>query len=137
MSLYVITGANRGFGRATALLLASSCDTEEQTLVLVGRAIEPLQRVKQEILAQTPRAKVQVIAEANLDNASTTQQSVLEPLRGLTKVINLSLTSKHPFAYFLGLDKFETCNPYLQRWQHWRSKQNGGRVHCRRDPSLF
>ncbi|KAI8391753.1 sepiapterin reductase [Radiomyces spectabilis] len=79
-SLFVITGANRGFGLAIAKVLANKA-THKTTLILTGRDKAALT----DIASSLARAivDVHVIANVCLDGALSTQETVLFPLDSL------------------------------------------------------
>ncbi|CAO3598632.1 unnamed protein product [Absidia cylindrospora] len=82
-SLYIITGANRGFGEAIALKIAKTIQTGLR-FILIGRNLPGLQLVENQLKQHSHVASVDLIAEPQgLDNASTTSQKILAALEPL------------------------------------------------------
>lgn len=82
-SLYIITGANRGFGEAIALTLAKSIKTGLR-FILIGRTLPGLQLVQNQLKQHAHVVSIDLIAEPQgLDNASNTSQMVLSALEPL------------------------------------------------------
>lgn len=86
-SLIVITGANRGFGRAVALALAEQAE-HRTTLVLAGRNQGELERVQQQVVGKYVNVNVHIIANISLETARDAQETVLEKLQQLVNVRN-------------------------------------------------
>ncbi|KAI8343142.1 sepiapterin reductase [Chlamydoabsidia padenii] len=82
-SLYIITGANRGFGEAIALTLAKTVSTKLH-FILIGRHLTSLQQVMHQLEPYPQVVSVNLIAESRgLDNAATTSQMILNTLEPL------------------------------------------------------
>lgn len=81
-SLYIITGANKGFGEALAQTIASSLKTTDLLrFILIGRHIVTLESVAHTLQLQAHVLSVDIIAELHgLDNAATTFDMVLRVL---------------------------------------------------------
>lgn len=86
--LFVVTGANRGFGQAITRVIAKQYQPTTNTLsfVLVGRQEAALQQVAGEIQALGANIKTHVIANASIDSAVATRDTILEPLQAIVKV---------------------------------------------------
>ncbi|KAI9256443.1 sepiapterin reductase [Phascolomyces articulosus] len=78
-TLYVITGANRGFGKAIAHAIASKVN-HTATMVLVGRQSDSLERVARNIVEKNPKISTRLISNVSLDSAMTAQDTILKPL---------------------------------------------------------
>jgi sepiapterin reductase len=80
--LYIITGANKGFGEALAQTIASSLKTTDLLrFILIGRHIVTLESVAHTLQRQSHVLSVDIIAESHgLDNATTTFDMVLRAL---------------------------------------------------------
>ncbi|KAI8097515.1 sepiapterin reductase [Halteromyces radiatus] len=86
-SLYVITGANRGFGRSIALTLANKCQNDI-AFILIGRELASLQVVSAELGQYQHVRSVELAAEPHgLDNAATTTQLLLEGVEPLVSAL--------------------------------------------------
>lgn len=84
-SLFVITGANRGFGRAIVLALAEHAE-HRTTLVLAGRKQDELDSVRQQVVGKN--INVHTIAGISLASAKDAQRTVLNELQQLVNVRN-------------------------------------------------
>jgi sepiapterin reductase len=104
-SLYIITGANRGFGEAIAMTLARTVKTPVR-FILIGRNLATLQPVEHQLEQLTNVASVDLIAEIHgLDNAATTHQmilSALEPLVFSSVSLPCRSVSSHSLVFFWG-----------------------------------
>jgi sepiapterin reductase len=81
-TLYVITGANRGFGKAIAETIAANIKDTRTTIVLVGRNHDQLSSVN----CQNKMVSCHRIANAKLTGAIEAQVSVMDELDTLLKV---------------------------------------------------
>ncbi|KAL1936443.1 hypothetical protein VTP01DRAFT_577 [Rhizomucor pusillus] len=88
-SLFVITGANRGFGRAVVLALAEHAE-HRTTLVLAGRKQDELDSVRQQVVGKN--INVHTIAGISLASAKDAQRTVLNELQQLVNQITPPLT---------------------------------------------
>ena len=86
--LFVVTGANRGFGQAITKVLAKQYQPTSNKLsfVLVGRQETALQQVARDIEQLGSNITTRVIANASIDSAVETQDTILEPLQAVVKV---------------------------------------------------
>ena len=84
-SLYVITGANRGFGQAIANAIATKA-THTTTMVLVGRQQASLDNVANQITQKNQKIITRVISNVSLDSAMTAQETILKPLETIVTV---------------------------------------------------
>ncbi|KAI8368988.1 hypothetical protein BD560DRAFT_130239 [Blakeslea trispora] len=80
-SLYVITGANRGFGKTIAETIAKNTTDKKTTLVLVGRDASQLESIQLE----TDTIACHRIANANLGGATEAKATVIDQLDKLLK----------------------------------------------------
>ncbi|KAI8372068.1 hypothetical protein EDC96DRAFT_439219 [Choanephora cucurbitarum] len=80
-TLYVVTGANRGFGKVIAETIAKNTKDAKTTLVLVGRDASQLESVQ----LGTDTIACHHIANANLNGATEAQESVIDQLDKLLK----------------------------------------------------
>lgn len=88
-SVYIITGANKGFGRCTAFNICKKIH-EPLQLILVGRDNNSLQLVKHDIEQQNYShiKSIDIISHPHiLDNAETTSQFLLPALDTLISPI--------------------------------------------------
>lgn len=87
-TLFVVTGANRGFGQAITKVLAKQYQPTSNKLsfVLVGRQEAPLQQVANDIQQLGSNIATHVIANASIDSAVATRDTILEPLQAVVKV---------------------------------------------------
>ncbi|KAI7870327.1 hypothetical protein BDF14DRAFT_1741203 [Spinellus fusiger] len=84
-SLFVITGANRGFGSAIAKEISESAK-HTTTIVLVGRSYEQLQTVALEVTTRgQPHVTVHSVSDISLENASDAHQTVTEKIQALIR----------------------------------------------------
>ncbi|KAF7721526.1 hypothetical protein EC973_004524 [Apophysomyces ossiformis] len=84
-TLIVITGANRGFGRAITNVLASQ-SKRRTSFVLVGRNHLELEKLAQAI--QTEVIQAHVISDISFDSAVATRDTVLKKLEAVVTTIN-------------------------------------------------
>ncbi|KAJ8651723.1 sepiapterin reductase [Lichtheimia ornata] len=86
-TLFVVTGANRGFGQAITKVLAKQYQPTSNKLsfVLVGRQEAPLQQVANDIQQLGSNIATHVIANASIDSAVATRDTILEPLQAVVK----------------------------------------------------
>jgi sepiapterin reductase len=91
-TLYVITGANRGFGKVIAETIASTA-TSKTTLVLVGRQEAPLNELKTQLA--NDKVACYVVSNVNLDTAQDAEKTVTDKLNDLVKV------NSHDLVYIL------------------------------------
>lgn len=81
-SLYVITGANRGFGKTIAEAIAKKAKDPKTSIVLVGRNEAQLEEIK----LNSDKVTCHYIANANLQGSDEAKQSVVDKLESLLKV---------------------------------------------------
>jgi sepiapterin reductase len=81
-TLFVITGANRGFGEAIAETFAANTKDTRTTIVLVGRDQTQLSKVN----CQNEKVSCHIISQANLTGAKEAQTTVIDKLDALLKV---------------------------------------------------
>ena len=84
-SLYVITGANRGFGQAIANAIAAKA-SHTTTMILVGRQQASLDNVANRIIQKNEKIITHVISNVSLDSAMTAQETILKPLETIVTV---------------------------------------------------
>jgi sepiapterin reductase len=101
-TVYIITGANRGFGKAIAETIASKVNQEKTSFILVGRDQSQLENVKFE---ETKFISCHYIANANFKGAKQAKESVIDQISNLVKVSYL------PLFFFLLLFLFLFNNP--------------------------
>ncbi|KAG2226396.1 hypothetical protein INT45_000564 [Circinella minor] len=78
-SLYVITGANRGFGQAIANAIASKAN-HTTTMILVGRQQVSLDNVANQIIQKNKNITTRIISNVSLDSAMAAKETILKPL---------------------------------------------------------
>lgn len=83
-TVYIITGANRGFGKAIAETIASKVNQEKTSFILVGRDQSQLESVK---LDSNKYISCHYIAHADFKGAKQAQTSVIDKISNLIKVI--------------------------------------------------
>ncbi|KAI7876248.1 NAD(P)-binding protein [Lichtheimia hyalospora FSU 10163] len=85
--LFVVTGANRGFGQAITKVLAKQYQPTSNKLsfVLVGRQEAALQQVARDIEQLGSNITTHVIANASIESAVETRDTILEPLQAVVK----------------------------------------------------
>ncbi|KAG2212161.1 hypothetical protein INT46_005996 [Mucor plumbeus] len=81
-TVYIITGANRGFGKAIAETIASKVNQEKTSFILVGRDQSQLENVKFE---ETKFISCHYIANANFKGAKQAKESVIDKISNLVK----------------------------------------------------
>ncbi|KAI8059060.1 uncharacterized protein B0P05DRAFT_558928 [Gilbertella persicaria] len=79
-SLYIITGANRGFGKAIAETIAAKAKNKT-TVVLVGRDASQLERIQ----LDNTEISCHIIANVSLEGAKEAQETVIDKLDQLLK----------------------------------------------------
>lgn len=93
----MITGANRGFGRAIALALAANAkDAATTVMVLAGRHSEQLEQVGKEV--ESHGVNTWILSNVSLENAQAAQTSLLDRLE---ERITVSLMTLLESALFL------------------------------------
>ncbi|KAI7857144.1 hypothetical protein BDC45DRAFT_436246 [Circinella umbellata] len=85
-SLYVITGANRGFGQAIANAIASKA-SHTTTMILVGRQQVSLDNVANQIIQKNKNVTTHIISNVSLDSAMAAKETILKPLETIVTVI--------------------------------------------------
>ncbi|KAI9478810.1 MAG: hypothetical protein EXX96DRAFT_595926 [Benjaminiella poitrasii] len=80
-SVFVITGANRGFGKTIAETIASKTKDTKTSLVLVGRDKSQLEQID----LNSGNVSCHYITEANLDGAKEAEDTVINQLNSLMK----------------------------------------------------
>ncbi|KAI8877820.1 sepiapterin reductase-like protein [Backusella circina FSU 941] len=81
-TLYVVTGANRGFGKVIAETIANKATTKT-TLVLVGRQEAPLNQLKTQLASE--KVSCHVLSQVNLETAEQAEKTVTDRLGELIK----------------------------------------------------
>lgn len=81
-TLYVITGANRGFGKAITETLSKKAKDPKTSIVLVGRDEKQLQEIK----LSNDKVTCHYIANANLQGSQEAKESVIEKLKIMLQV---------------------------------------------------
>lgn len=94
-TLFVITGANRGFGKAIAETFASNTKDTRTTLVLVGR--DPAQFST--IECKNQKVSCHTISQVNLNGAIEAQSTVIDKLDALLKVILTLKPAKVAYSF--------------------------------------
>lgn len=87
-TVYIITGANRGFGKAIAETIASKVNQEKTSFILVGRDQSQLENVK---FDETKSISCHYIANANFKGAKQAEESVIDKISNLIKVSYIAL----------------------------------------------
>lgn len=78
-TVYVITGANRGFGKAIANTIASN--TQEKTsVILVGRSRAELETI------QLANVDTHFIANVSLEGSIQVEETIIKPLEEMMNV---------------------------------------------------
>lgn len=80
-SLYIITGANKGFGKVIAETIANQAKVKT-SIVLVGRDMSQLQSVQ----LKQENVSCHYIGNANLESATDAETTVIDQLDDLLKV---------------------------------------------------
>ncbi|KAI9498062.1 hypothetical protein BDB00DRAFT_755268 [Zychaea mexicana] len=89
-TLYVITGASRGFGQAIANAIASKAN-HKSTLILVGRQRDPLENVANQLQGNAS-VTARVISDVSLDSAVAAQRTILKPLETMVTELQQPVT---------------------------------------------
>lgn len=100
----LITGAGRGIGRATALAFAK----EGINVGLVGRTLENLQKVAEELKAYDVKVAMATADVANLESITAAVESIRAELGAIDILVNNAGISK--FGKFLELSPEEWTN---------------------------
>ncbi|KAI7901776.1 uncharacterized protein BX663DRAFT_571010 [Cokeromyces recurvatus] len=79
--VFVITGANRGFGKIIAETIASSIKGTKTSLILVGRDLSQLEKIQ----LSNDTVSCHYIAEANLEGAKKAEDTVINKLNSMIK----------------------------------------------------
>lgn len=82
-TVYIITGANRGFGKAIAETIASKVNQNRVSFILVGRDQSQLESVK---FDDNKFITCHYIANADFQGAKEAQVSVIDKISNLIKV---------------------------------------------------
>ncbi|KAL9557185.1 hypothetical protein MBANPS3_001527 [Mucor bainieri] len=82
-TVYIITGANRGFGKVVAETIASKVNQEKTSFILVGRDQSQLESVKLD--TNNKYISCHYIAHADFQGAKQAQVSVIDKISNLIK----------------------------------------------------
>jgi len=100
----LITGAGRGIGRATAIAFAQ----EGIHVGLIGRTLENLQQVAEELKQYDVKVAIAVANVADLDSITTAVESIRSELGAIDILVNNAGISK--FGNFMDLTPEEWTN---------------------------
>ncbi len=78
-TVYIITGANRGFGKSIAEIFASNAQ-EKTSVILIGRNRSELE------IVQLPNVDTYFIANVSLEGSIQVEETIVKPLEEMMNV---------------------------------------------------